>query len=117
MQDCLDNLRALCEAATPGTWFFSDYSVQTANYGLIADIGPASVGQDSAFISIARTTMPLLIDLVECQDWKVECNSIPVPFFDGRMSAQGWQEFVQIRSAAIAAVEAAKTKLEEAVCK
>lgn len=79
MNEMLNKLRALCDAAMPGPWKYRRrkylgpnvcITTQTgANLYLFAGADCCEWGEETAqFIAAARTAIPLLLDVVEAQD-------------------------------------------------
>jgi len=76
----LSEIRALCEAATPGPWTYSRESYATRDKdGLIAAI--SSLPRNGELIAASRTLMPLLLKIAEvAQDMVRQCpNANPNP--------------------------------------
>ena len=125
----LDKLRAMCDDATPGTWKWkSDFAYLYLGGNFHA--APIKIDtEDMHFIATARTALPALLDLVEALEWEMEVfafvvSGLPVfnedspgeSFFVEHVSARGIEEIEATSTAATAAVEAARQKLE-GVCR
>lgn len=118
-ETALDKLRTMCEAAAPGPWIYKD----NGHDGVIYDAsgewvtgGEPSDGriepddQNLPLLLAARTALPALLDLVDAlgkelaltKEWPSLCDA-------------DYPDWVEQHEAATAAVDAARTKLED-VC-
>ena len=104
----LNKLCAICDAATPGSWYSSgDYIFQAATNNSIAamyGVTTCSNADNAAFIATSRTVLPALIELVEAL--KHEYNTFKGRVY-GKMPLSDFED-------ACAATDAARKKLEEA---
>lgn len=67
----LEEIRALCEAATPGPWAVDTFGniYKPARQGNVAQMrGANQEHADAAFIAAARTLLPKLLEVAEAAD-------------------------------------------------
>ena len=65
----IEELRAMCDTATPGPWIRERWSIDTVNERVVAT---ANMQLDAAFIAAARTALPELLDEVERLETEAE---------------------------------------------
>lgn len=85
----LADMRALCDAATPGPWRSRDFGVHAVRANMVVagrgycDDGVYCHENDARFIAAARTLMPLLLDVAKVAEKLVTLEASKQDGLDG----------------------------------
>ena len=113
--ESLNKLKAICDAATPGPWDYMevrDEILHVADDGGVFLAARCPVSENAVFIASSRSAMPILIELVEALDEKVQTlKDLRSP---ASLSQELYRDAIDADKAATAAVASAKAKLEAA---